>query len=89
MKKLLSIALVFSVITLFSGLAVLSFGATAPVYGVDSSDVLAQSTINLSGTTDTITDLFTQLIPLIAIISIVGGLMRALPEMFDFKFKRA
>ena len=82
MNKLLTAFIAISIVTMIGGFT-FAVGADAVPEGLSYGTTNASS-INLTGVTDTIQELFIELIPLIAIMSILGGLLGALPKMFKF-----
>ena len=82
--KFKALFIAFSLVTLLAGVTFAFAGAGNVGGGGIPATGYATTSINLSGVTDTIQDLFIELIPLIAIMSILGGLLSALPKMFKF-----
>ena len=84
MNKLYSAVIALGLITMIGGFTLAYGDAVDTGFALPQEGGLSASTINLSGVTDTIQELFIELIPLIAIMSILGGLLSALPKMFKF-----
>jgi len=83
--KILSVLCAVLLVAVFGAFA--TFGLPEDV-GQDevSYEILGTSTLNFTGITDTMMELFIGILPLIVYMSIIGGLLVSLPKIFNFKF---